>query len=68
MAANPARGTEPNYYLWWNMYAVLPIRACQCFGPLNQVGKSHRSAVGAICSVIMREPTWMSGRVRDGRG
>lgn len=44
-------------YLWWYTYWLLPAIECQCFGPLNQAGKSHRSAGGDRLSVIIRDPT-----------
>lgn len=44
-------------YLWWYTYWLLPAIECQCFGPLNQAGKSHRSVGGDRRSVIIRDPT-----------
>lgn len=34
------------------------MRACQWRGPLNQAGKSQRSATGGFRSDMIREPTY----------
>lgn len=47
-------------HLWWYTYWLLPASECQCFGPLNQAGKSHRSVGGDRRSVIIRDPTFFS--------
>lgn len=45
-----------NTYFWWTLYDNSPLSECQCFGSLNHLGKSQRSAGPKRFSVIIREP------------